>query len=365
MPFDTLTDDPVLQRFIAGGVFAGFVVVAVLLRLIEVFVGRRLDRSRTHAVAGLILRAVRNTGPFLLISVGAFLAVAALPDAAAWRSEIGVAFRVVAALAVSQAAATIVRVVFGWYRINVAPRTATQLDDKMFPMLRRVLVVVIYGVGFMVALDALSVSISPILGGLGISGLAVALALQPTLSNFFAGTYVLSDGAINVGDYIELQGGPAGYVVEVGWRSTKIRTWLNNRVVIPNSILADSIVVNYSAPEPAMNILIVSGVSYDADLDKVEEVTMEVARQAIADLPDAVKTMDAFFGFDSFGESNIQFWLFLQAKDRFGSFVVTNELIKRLQARFRSEGIEINYPVRKLVYDTQGPPVPIAMPGGA
>jgi len=365
MPFDTLTGDPMLQRFIAAGVFSGFLFVAVVLRLVEAFVGRRLDRSRTHAVAGLVLRAVRNTGPFLLVSVGAFLAVAALPDAAAWRSEIGVAFRVVTALAVSQAAATIVRVVFGWYRINVAPRTATQLDDKMFPMLRRVLVVLIYGVGFMVALDALSVSISPILGGLGITGLAVALALQPTLSNFFAGTYVLSDGAINVGDYIELQGGPAGYVVEVGWRSTKIRTWLNNRVVIPNSIMADSIVVNYSAPEPAMNVLIVSGVSYGADLDKVEEVTMEIARQAISDLPDAVTTMDPFFGFDSFGDSNIQFWLFLQAKDRLGSFVVTNQLIKRLHSRFRSEGIEINYPVRKLVYDTQGPPVPIAMAGGA
>lgn len=365
MPFDSLTDDPVLQRFIAGGVFGGFVLAATLLRIVEAFIGRRLDRSRTHAVAGLVLRAVRNTGPFLLISVGLFLAVAALPDAAAWRDEIGVAFRVVAALVVAQAAATIVKTVFAWYRINIAPRTATQLDDKMFPMLRRVLMVMIYGIGFMVALDALSVSISPILGGLGISGLAVALALQPTLSNFFAGTYVLSDGAINVGDYIELQGGPAGYVVEVGWRSTKIRTWLNNRVVIPNSIIADSIVVNYSAPEPAMNILIVSGVSYDSDLERVEEVTMEVARQAVADLPEAVKTMDPFFGFDSFGDSNIQFWLFMQAKDRFGSFVVTNALIKRLQARFKIEGIEINYPVRKLVYDTQGPPVPIAMTGGA
>jgi small-conductance mechanosensitive channel len=364
MPFDSLTDDPVLQRFIAAGVFGGFLLAAVVLRLVETFVGRRLDRSRTHAVAGLVLLAVRNTGPFLLVIVGLFLAIAALPDVVAWRDEIGVAFRIVAALVITQSTATIVRVVFAWYSVNVAPRTATQIDDKMFPMLRRVLVVMIYGIGFMVALDALSVSISPILGGLGISGLAVALALQPTLSNFFAGTYVLSDGAINVGDYIELQGGPSGYVVEVGWRSTKIRTWLNNRVVIPNSIIADSIVINYSAPEPAMNILIVSGVSYDADLDLVEEVTMEVARQAIADLPDAVKTMDAYFGFDSFGDSNIQFWLFLQAKDRFGSFVVTNAVIKRLQARFRAEGIEINYPVRKLIYDPQGPPVPIATTAG-
>ena len=73
-----------------------------------------------------------------------------------------------------------------------------------------------------------------------------------------------------------------------------------------------------------------------------------------------MKTTDAFFGFDSFGDSNIEFWIFLQARDRWGSFVLTNELIKRLQARFLSEGIEINYPVRKLIYDTPAPPVSLA-----
>ena len=193
----------------------------------------------------------------------------------------------------------------------------------------------------------------------------MALALQPTLANFFAGTYVLSDGGFAVGDYIELQGGPAGYVMEVGWRSTKMRTWLNNLVVIPNSVMADSIVTNYSGPVKAMNIMVTSGVSYDSDLQKVEDVALEVGRKLIEDSADAIKTTDAFFGFDSFGDSNIEFWVFLQARDRWGSFVLTNELIKRLQSRFKDEGIEINYPVRKLVYDASGPPVPVAAISGA
>ena len=88
---------------------------------------------------------------------------------------------------------------------------------------------------------------------------------------------------------------------------------------------------------------------------------MDVARGVIKDLPDALDTMDAFFGFDSFGDSNIGFWLFLQARDRWGSFVVTNELIKRLHSRFKAEGIEINYPMRKLVYDGAAPPIPVVM----
>jgi small-conductance mechanosensitive channel len=365
MPFETLTDDPVLQRIIAAAVLGGFVVAAIALRLVEAFVSRRLGTSRGHIAAKMALGAVRNTGPLLLVTMGAFLGVAALPEAEPWRSEISVAWRVVASLLVAHGVASATRVVFSWYAQYVAPRTASQFDDKMFPLLRRFIVVSSYLLGALIALQSLGISISPVLGGLGISGLAVALALQPTLANFFAGTYVLSDGGFAVGDYIELQGGPSGYVMEVGWRSTKMRTWLNNLVVIPNSVMADSIVTNYSGPVRAMNIMVTSGVSYDSDLQHVEDVSLEVGRKLIDDSADAIKTTDAFFGFDSFGDSNIGFWVFLQARDRWGSFVLTNELIKRLQSRFQQEGIEINYPVRKLVYDASGPPVPVAAVSGA
>jgi small-conductance mechanosensitive channel len=251
---------------------------------------------------------------------------------------------------VAYALSNVTTVVANWYARPRARRTRTQFVVRVLPMVRRVLLVVIYGVAGLVALDSVGVSISPFLGGLGITGLAVALALQPTLSNFFAGTYVLSDGAIVVGDYIELQGGPAGYIIEIGWRSTKMRTWLNNLVIVPNSVMADTIVTNYQAPDPAINIMVTCGVSYSSDLGQVERVSLEVAQQVLDEVPGAVKEMEAWFGYDSFGDSNIGFWLFLQAQDRGASFVVTNELIKRLHARFAQEGIEINYPVRKLVY---------------
>ena len=355
MPFDSLTDDPLVQRIIAGGIFGGFLMLAVLLRLITGLVAGRLSRSPAHVVAPQVIRAVRNTGALLLFSLGVFVGLAALPDADGRREELATAWTVVAAALIAMASVSVVRVVLNWYAMTVAPRTVTQFDDRMIPLIRRILVVSIYGITGLVILGALGVSISPFLGGLGITGLAVALALQPTLSNFFAGTYVLSDGAISVGDYIELNGGPAGYVIEVGWRSTKIRTWLNNLVIIPNSVMSDTIVTNYSAPNVAMNVLVTTGVSYDSDLQRVEEVTLEVSRQVIADVPEAVKSMDAYFGFSNFADSNIEFWVFLQARDRFGSFTVTNALIKRLQARFKAEGIEINYPMRKLVYDGPAP----------
>jgi len=361
MPFDSITTDPLIQRLIAGGIFGVLAVAALVIRLVTGIVARRLDRGTVHAIAPQAVRSVRNIGALFVFSLGVFLGLAALPDAEEWRGEIRVGWSIIATLLIAQGASSIVRIVLRWYARTVAPRTAMH---RMVPLIRRMLIIVIYGIAALVVLNALGMSISPILGGLGITGLAVALALQPTLANFFAGTYVLSDGAISVGDYIELNGGPAGYVVEVGWRSTKIRTWLNNLVIIPNSVMADSIVTNYSSPDVAINILVSSGVSYDSDLVQVEEVSLEVARGLIADAPEAVKSVDAFFGFEKFADSNIEFWVFLQARDRWGSFVLTNQLIQRLHARFKQVGIEINYPVRKLVYDGAAPP-PLAAPAAS
>ncbi|MCY4580882.1 MAG: mechanosensitive ion channel family protein, partial [Chloroflexi bacterium] len=205
-----------------------------------------------------------------------------------------------------------------WYIQKVAVTTETELDDRLLPPLKRIMPLAVYSLGFLMALSVLNIPISPILAGLGIGGLAVALAVQPTLANFFAGTYVVTEGELNIGDYIELQGGPSGYVVEVGWRSTKIRSMHNNLVIIPNSQMANSIVTNYYSPEPAMNVLVYCGVSYDSDLEVVENVVREASQKLVTESEHAVDG-EPWFGFEEFGDSNISFWVFVQATDRLGS----------------------------------------------
>ena len=355
MLFESITDDNVLRLIAAGLLVAAVVVSAALLAGVRM-VANRLERGTQRRLAAQVVRAVGRPGAVLLGVGGVFLGLIVVPDLAGVRDQIGRTWAVFAILLVAQGGVNIVRAAVGWYLVNVAPRTETKFDDSMLPLLRRMLVIVIYGIAFLVILDALRFSISPILGGLGITGIAVALALQPTLSNFFAGTYVLSEGAINVGDFIELDGGPSGYVLDVGWRSTKIRTWQSNLVIIPNSVMADHVITNYNRPSRLMGVMVTCGVSYSSDLAEVERVAMEVGQQVIDEVSAAVNNTQPFFGFNVFGDSNIDFWLFLQAEDRWGSFVVTNELVKRLHARFRVEGIEINYPVRKIVYEDGAPP---------
>ena len=355
MWYDNITDSSYFRPLLAVGIFTLFVIAAGVLHPILGFVIRRLQRRVPSGAATQVIRGMRNSAVLFLVLLGVYLSLTSLPDLEEWRDELTKAWTVLAVLVISHALVNTGTAGINWYLQTVAPRTASGFDDRVFPILRRLLGVVIYGVAFLVLLDTLGLSISPLLGGLGITGLAVALALQPTLGNFFAGTYVMSDAAIRIGDYIELNGGPTGYVVEVGWRTTKVRTWLNNLVIIPNSVLADTIITNYQAPDPAINILITCGVSYDSDLAEVERVSLEVAREVL-ELPEAIKEVDPWFGYDGFGDSNIGFWIFFQAKDRIGSFVLTNEMIKRLHARFGQEGIEINYPVRKLVYPNGGSP---------
>jgi len=133
--------------------------------------------------------------------------------------------------------------------------------------------------GLLILMDSLGVSITPLLASLGIGSLAVALALQPTLENFFSGIQLVVDKPIKVGHFIKLDSGEEGYVTKIGWRSTWVRMLPNNVVVIPNKMLVNSKVLNYYYPAEEMAVLVQVGVHYDSDLKKVEKVTIEVGEE--------------------------------------------------------------------------------------
>jgi small-conductance mechanosensitive channel len=258
----------------------------------------------------------------------------------------------VAAYGVGLAVAAIVE----WYMRSRGIRRKAQIDEGLVRFVRRILLLTFYLVGGLILLAYYNVDITPIIAGLGVGGLAVALALQPTLGNFFAGTQIVSDRVVRVGDYIELNDGTRGYVTDIGWRSTRIRTQQNNMVIIPNSNLAASIVTNFYGPTMEIGVVVNCGVSYSSDLTKVQEVALDVARKVVAEMDEAAKDFEPRFYYEEFGDSNINFWVWVQAIERLASFRLKSELIRQLHARFGREGITINYPVRRLVYDESNPP---------
>ena len=352
----------------AALIFAAFLIAAGVANVVmRVFLGRvarltpgTLDEELLTVVRGPVVLFITLSGLFLALLILTNLDSPRYALITGYDDQIRRAWLVVVIAEVAYLLYHLLDATMTWYIQSVAQTTETQLDDRLLPPLKRIMPLLVYSLGFLMALSVLNIPISPILAGLGIGGLAVALAVQPTLANFFAGTYVVTEGELNVGDYIELQGGPSGYVVEVGWRSTKIRSMYNNLVIIPNSQMANSIVTNYYSPEPSMNVLVYCGVSYDSDLEVVESVVREASQELVNESEYAVDG-EPWFGYDEFGDSNISFWVFVQAKDRLGSFYLTSDLVKVIHSRLTAEGIEINYPVRKLMFPTEngtGPEVP-------
>lgn len=159
----------------------------------------------------------------------------------------------------------------------------------------------IIGVGVLIFLDMMGISITPILASLGIGSLAIALALQDTLSNFFAGLYVTIDKPVQIGDLIRLESGNEGFVLDIGWRSTRLRTLANNVVIIPNAKLMGSIITNYDLPGKDLVMTLETAVCYASDLDRIERVTREAAKEVIAKIPGPVTDFEPVVRFHTFG----------------------------------------------------------------
>ncbi len=206
----------------------------------------------------------------------------------------------------------------------------------------------IIGIGVLIFLDLIGISITPILASLGIGSLAVALALQETLSNFFAGIYVAVDRPVNVGDFVKLESGEEGYVSDIGWRSTRIRALSNHMLIIPNSKLIGSIITNYYEPDKEQAVLVDVGVHTSSDLNRVEKVTSEVAAEIMKRVPGGVPGFEPFIRYHSFGDSAIVFTVIMRAREFTDNYLIKHEFIKELQKRYGREGIVIPYPTRTL-----------------
>lgn len=212
---------------------------------------------------------------------------------------------------------------------------------------------VVWGLGLLILMGTVGISITPVIASLGITSLAVALALQPTLENFFSGVQLLMDKPIRVGDFIELDSGEQGFVDRIGWRSTWIRMLPNNMVIMPNSKLSGSKIINYYYPSKELSVPVEVGVHYDSDLDHVERVTLEVAREILKSHEWGVSEYNTFVLFHTFDNSSINFTVMLRAKEYFNRFWVKSAFVKALHKRYAQEGIRIPYPIRAINLDQE------------
>ncbi len=199
-------------------------------------------------------------------------------------------------------------------------------------------------VGIFILMGIWNLNLSPFLASAGIAGIALALAAKETLANFFGGISIFLDKSYKVGDYIILDSGERGEVVDIGIRSTRIRTRDDVMITIPNSIMANSKIINESAPEPRFRLRIPIGVSYNSDLEEVEKVLLEV----VSSVGNVVKYPEPRVRFREFGDSSINLELLCWVDDPRNKGPVIHRLIKLIHKKFGEKGIVIPFPQRDI-----------------
>lgn len=342
---------------VSVGILLVALIVSAFVRAILTPLLRRLTRRTETDLDDVILTALRRPLASVVLLIGSWLA---LRNPEYWTAStypyvdkvagiLGVLLLVYAGLRVFNGVAE-------WYGEAAAEKSERPREIRARALVgRKVVNIVILVIGVLIILSQLNVKIGPLLGALGIGGLAVALALQDTLANLFAGIYMMVDRPVTVGDFIKLESGEEGFVEEIGWRNTKVRMWANNIVVIPNSKLSQSVLTNYYLPQQELSVYIGCGVAYDSDLEHVERVCIEVGKEVMARVPGCQTEWTPVVRFKEFADFSINFLVVLRVKDFAAQYLLGHECIKALHRRFNEEGIEIPFPIRTVIMRTPGP----------
>lgn len=227
----------------------------------------------------------------------------------------------------------------------------TRISREILPLFQNISRVIIIGIGVMVFLSIWKINITPLLASAGIAGVAVALAAKDSIANFFGGISIFVDRPYKLGDYIMLDSGERGEVVDIGVRSTRLKTRDDVSISIPNSIMANTKIVNESAPIPRFRLRVSVGVAYGSNIDKVEDILLRIAHEnqlVVKDPPPRVR-------FRNFGDSSLDFELLCWVNDPAFKGRAVHELNKAIYNTFNEQGIKIPFPQRDVyIYPTQG-----------
>lgn len=325
--------------------FMLYLVRGVCLRL-----GRRWAEKTKSNLDDVVIESFRVPSLFWCLAIGLYAGISFSSLADRHVRLLSTAIYVILIISVTTALASLAGMLFNNYiRKTNLPVPSTGLA---YGMVKGAILIA----GFLVILNILGVSIAPLLTALGVGGLAVALALQDTLANLFAGLHILVEKSVRVGDFVKLESGEEGFVEDITWRTSRIRMLSNNIVVIPNSKLSQSVLTNYNLPEKRMSLLVPVGVSYDADPDTVERLLMEEAVLAAGEVPGLLADPMPFVRFiPGFGESSLDFTLICQVQEFTDQYLAQHVLRKRIFRRLKKEGIEIPFPRRTIDIRHQEP----------
>lgn len=328
----------ILILYVAGFLTIGFIIEKVLLRKLQ----KSAAKTRWKG-DDIIIHSLRGISVFLTLCFSCYFVIHFLTLE---KSFVKTADKIIFSLVVLSISMFIGRILVGFIKAKTATSHGMVASSSIISNVTRVIVFLL---GALVILQTLGISITPVLTALGVGGLAVALALQDTLSNLFSGIQVIASQQIRTGDYVKLDTGEEGYISDITWRNTTIRALSNDIIIVPNAKMASAIIRNYQLPDKEIAVLVEVGVAYDSDLAKVEELTIQTAKQVMQHTEGGIKNFEPFIRYHTFGDSSIKFTTILRGQEFVSQYLIKHEFIKALHLQYKKNSIEIPYPIRTVL----------------
>ncbi len=328
-------------------IFAASIVIAKAIKYIVNTAAPYLISRTQTTLDDEILKAANGPLQWLVVVIGAYLAIGTVESLSGsfnlWLDRMLVLTVIfIAAYLLSN----LVNGLLNWYRNDIAPKTESDFDDAFLPFIQKVAGAVILVLAILVALEQLKfIEITPLITGMGIIGIAVALAAKELLSNFFGSVAILGDRPYKVGDRVQIEGSDSGDVTEIGLRSTRIKTLDNRVIIVPNTKIASSRVMNYSVPDSQVVFEIKVGIAYGADVEKAAKIMQEVALATNGVQADPGPTVHV----TELGNFAVKLLMLVPVNDYKLSWVVPDKIYRQVLKRFQAEGIEIPYPVTNVM----------------
>ncbi|MEL6231269.1 MAG: mechanosensitive ion channel family protein [Cyanobacteria bacterium J06627_3] len=326
------------------------IIVPIVIVLGAFFLGLIVERQGLHRLqaistklgwggADVIISSLKGLLLLWFIIGGVFAAILTLPIDNNLFLTIQ---KCLLAVIIASGTLIVARLSVGFVRYFSETQGAGSLTS-LFEMLTRI---VVFTFGVLITLQSLGIAITPLLTALGIGGVSLGLAFQSTLTNFLSGLNLATSNKLRVGDFIQLDSGEEGYVVDIAWRHTILQDIRDNMVVVPNTRILNNVFKNYGLPDKEALIILEVGISYDTDLEQVERVALDIAHEVMNQVEGGVPNSDPWIRFKEFGYFAITMTVYLRIREYFDHLVVRHEFIKRLHTRFRHENIPMPFPIK-------------------
>ena len=297
-----------------------------------------------------VLQRITPPVELLTITAGLYLALRSFPMYDRVQFVLSGAVFIVNILIFANIAYRVADEFLAWYARRIEERTATRIGLQILPLLRKVFTIFLVCAALIVVLKHFGYDALSLLTALGIGSLAIGLAAKDTLANMISGFTLMIDRPFRIGDRIQLASGKTGDVVDIGLRSTRIKTVDNTLLIIPNSELCNSTVLNMAFPDMKTQGRVPLGVAYGSDVEKVKVILQETATEH----PDILKDPPPEAFFLSFGDSALNMVLVFWVNDYTKIITVTDQINMRLMTAFTKNDITIPYPTRKVLLEREG-----------